>query len=63
MTADILHFQGVVQKHPYNKKLKVFLLELVAKRKKYLRKLRRWDYRRFEWILEKLNLIYKPDPE
>lgn len=42
--------------------MKVQLKELIDKRKKILTKLRRQDYRRFEWILEKLDLVYKAYP-
>lgn len=42
--------------------MKVQLKELIDKRKKFLTKLRRWDYKRFEWILEKLDLEYKAYP-
>lgn len=47
---------------PRNKRMKVQLKELIDKRKKFLTKLRRWDYKRFEWILEKLDLVYKAYP-
>lgn len=43
--------------------MRVPLKELIDKRKKYLMYLRKWDYRRFEWILEKLNIVFKPYPE
>ncbi|KAA0186805.1 hypothetical protein HAZT_HAZT002129 [Hyalella azteca] len=39
---------------------RVHLEHLVDRRKKYLVRLRRIDYKRFEWLLEKLNLLYKP---
>lgn len=45
------------------KKSKIFLHELIDKRKKHLKYLRRWDYKRFEWLLDQLDLIYKPPPE
>ncbi|KOC69202.1 28S ribosomal protein S15, mitochondrial [Habropoda laboriosa] len=63
MTSEIHDLQKYMQEHQRNKKAKVFLKELIDKRKKYLRLLRTWDYRRFEWILERLNLIYKAEPE
>ncbi|KAL6259366.1 hypothetical protein P5V15_009283 [Pogonomyrmex californicus] len=63
MTCDICELQEQFAKYPTNKKIKVKLLETIGKRRKYLRYLRQWDYRRFEWILEKLNLVYKPVPE
>lgn len=62
MTSQIQDFQKYMQDHPRNKHAKIYLKELIDKRKKYLRLLRNWDYRRFEWILERLNLVYKPLP-
>lgn len=35
----------------------------VEQRGKYLRQLRTWDYARYEWILEKLNLVHKNLPK
>ncbi|KAG5310676.1 RT15 protein, partial [Acromyrmex insinuator] len=63
MTNDIHQLQEYLTEHPKNPKMKVKLLETIAKRRKMLKYLRQWDYRRFEWILEKLNLVYKPLPE
>ncbi|XP_033332558.2 28S ribosomal protein S15, mitochondrial [Megalopta genalis] len=63
MTSEIQHLQEYMEKHPRNKPTKVVLKELVEKRRKYLRYLRKWDYKRFEWLLERLNLVYKPIPE
>lgn len=51
-----------MQKHPRNVRAKVHLKELIDKRKRFLRYLRGWDYKRFEWALEKLDLVYKPYP-
>lgn len=62
MTAKIRHLQEYMEKHPRNKKAKVHLKELIDKRKRFLRYLRAWDYKRFEWALEKLDLVYKPYP-
>lgn len=62
MTAKIRRLQQSYAEHPRNSKMKVYLKELIDKRKKFLKYLRRWDYKRFEWILEKLDLIYKPPP-
>ncbi|XP_045471328.1 28S ribosomal protein S15, mitochondrial [Harmonia axyridis] len=61
-TGVIRAWQEVMERFPRNKRLKVHLKELIDKRKKYLRYLRRWDYKRFEWLLENLNLSYKPMP-
>lgn len=62
MTAVIRRYQEHMDKHPRDKMIKVRLKELIDKRKKFLKYLRRWDYPRFEWILEKLDLVYKPPP-
>lgn len=62
MTATIRCYQNRMEEFPQDLKIKVKLKELIEKRKKFLKYLRRWDYRRFEWILEKLDLIYKPPP-
>lgn len=62
MTGRIRTLQSILEKYPRNKRQKVVCKELIEKRKKFLKYLRRWDYKRFEWILEKLDLIYKPPP-
>lgn len=62
MTARIRHMQEYMEKHPRNSRAKVCLKELIDKRKKFLRYLRRWDYKRFEWALDKLDLVYKGYP-
>ncbi|EDW01657.1 28S ribosomal protein S15, mitochondrial [Drosophila grimshawi] len=62
MTASIRRYQEHMEAHPRDKMIKVRLKELIDKRKKFLKYLRRWDYPRFEWILEKLDLVYKPPP-
>lgn len=36
---------------------------MIDKRKKYLGHMRVYDYKRFEWTLEKLDLLYRPEPE
>lgn len=62
MTAQIRGMQDYMEEFPRNKVVKVQLKEMIDKRKRFLRYLRRWDYRRFEWVLEKLDLVYKPYP-
>lgn len=62
MTSEVLYLQKYLDKNPRDKKTFVFLKHLIDRRKKFLSKLRKWDYRRFEWILEQLNLTYKPNP-
>jgi len=49
---------------PYkNQPVKNKLTYLIASRRKMLIALREEDYRKYEWILEKLNLFYKPVPK
>ncbi|KAL1139097.1 hypothetical protein AAG570_009158 [Ranatra chinensis] len=62
MTAYIRDMQRYLELNPKNKLIKVRLKESIDKRKKLLKNLRTWDYKCFEWILEKLGLIYKPMP-
>lgn len=62
MTANIRSLQELLEKFPRNKKMQVQCKELIDKRKKFMRHLRRWDYKRFEWILERLDLVYKAYP-
>lgn len=62
MTVQIRGMQDYMEEFPRNKVVKVQLKEMIDKRKRFLRYLRRWDYRRFEWVLEKLDLVYKPYP-
>lgn len=35
---------------------------MIEHRKRLLKYLRKYDYKRFEWLLEKLDLLYKPEP-
>lgn len=63
MTATIRTMQETQSRFPKNSRLKVTLKELIDKRKKYLRILRIWDYKKFEWLIEQLDLIYRPYPE
>lgn len=37
--------------------------ELIDRRKKLLKYLRTYDYKKFEWLLEKLSIEYKAHPE
>jgi len=55
--------QDILEKSPRNKRQKVVLKEMIEKRKSRLNKLRAADYKRFEWLLEKLKLEYRPKPE
>lgn len=63
MTARIRAMQEYMEKFPRNSKEKVKLKELIDKRKRFLRLLRKWDYKRFEWLIEKLDILYKPYPD
>lgn len=62
-TGYIRSLQEVMERYPRNKRFKVNLKELIDKRKKHIKYLRRWDYKRFEWLLENLNIVYKPLPD
>ncbi|XP_045137153.1 28S ribosomal protein S15, mitochondrial-like [Portunus trituberculatus] len=41
---------------------RVALNERIARRKKLLKHLRRMDYKRFEWLIHKLDILYRPPP-
>jgi len=45
------------------KTVKIYYKELIDKRRKRLKLLRRWDYKRFEWLLEHLDLEYRNVPD
>ncbi|EZA51394.1 hypothetical protein DMN91_007370 [Ooceraea biroi] len=63
MTSQIHQLRESLEENPKDVITKVALKETIEKRRKWLKYLRRWDYRRFEWVLEKLNLVYKQKPE
>uniref|UniRef100_A0A0V0G7D8 Small ribosomal subunit protein uS15m n=1 Tax=Triatoma dimidiata TaxID=72491 RepID=A0A0V0G7D8_TRIDM len=62
MTANIRCMQQFMERFPKDARIKVRLKETIDKRKKLLKFLRTWDYKCFEWILDRLDLIYKPFP-
>lgn len=62
LTMIIRRLQQHIEDHPYDRRNKVVLKELIEKRTKRLKELRRSDYKCFEWVLENLSLIYKPRP-
>ncbi|BES93211.1 28S ribosomal protein S15 [Nesidiocoris tenuis] len=62
MTANIRMFQEHMERFPHDVAMKVRLKESIDKRKRLLLQLREKDYRCFEWLLEKLDLEYKPFP-
>ena len=63
ITARIHYLRSIHEQFPRNKR-RVFvpLKELIEKRRRKLKELRRMDYKRYEWVLEKLDLFYKPQP-
>jgi len=63
MTVKIRVWQKIVANDKKNKDVRVKLQELIDKRKKYLKHLRRMDYKRFEWIIERVGILYRPPPE
>lgn len=62
MTCRIRNWQTVMEREKKNIVMKVKLQELIDKRKKYLKHLRRMDYKRFEWLIETLGILYRPPP-
>uniref|UniRef100_A0A2H1VU18 Small ribosomal subunit protein uS15m n=1 Tax=Spodoptera frugiperda TaxID=7108 RepID=A0A2H1VU18_SPOFR len=63
MTGQIRYLQDNMDKFPRNAKMKQLVQERIDKRKKLLKFLRQYDYKKFEWLLEKLNIEYKGHPE
>ncbi|XP_050438627.1 28S ribosomal protein S15, mitochondrial [Adelges cooleyi] len=62
MTANIRNLQKHYEIAPRDKTSRVAMKEIIEKRKKRLKYLRTWDYQKFEWLLEKLDLEYRPHP-
>jgi len=53
----------LIKQWPYkNQPMKHHLTHMVSSRRNMLRILRESDYKKFEWLLEKLKLLYKPMP-
>merc|ERR1719361_521239 len=53
----------LMQQWPYkNQPMKHQLTHMVSNRRNMIRKLRESDYKKYEWLLEKLKLLYKPMP-
>uniref|UniRef100_A0A1B6DDL5 Small ribosomal subunit protein uS15m n=1 Tax=Clastoptera arizonana TaxID=38151 RepID=A0A1B6DDL5_9HEMI len=63
LTATIRQLQEHVEIHRMDVRNKVILKELIDKRRRKLRLFRGLDYKRYEWLLEKLDIEYKPKPE
>lgn len=53
------HIKGNLTDRPS----RTVLNNLIQRRRRHIRLLRKYDYRRYEWLLEKLDLIYTPVPE
>lgn len=62
MTANIRNLQEHYKIAPRDKNSRVALKEIIEKRRKRLKHLRTWDYKKFEWLLENLNLKFHPYP-
>jgi len=64
LTVKIRNYQQtLIELFPYkNQPLKHDLTYKIALRRNLLELLREKDYRKYEWLLEKLNLFYKPVP-
>jgi len=65
LTVKIRNYQQtLIDLYPYkNTPLKHDLTFKIALRRKLLEVLRETDYKKYEWLLEKLNLFYKPVPQ
>uniref|UniRef100_A0A2A4JY82 Small ribosomal subunit protein uS15m n=1 Tax=Heliothis virescens TaxID=7102 RepID=A0A2A4JY82_HELVI len=63
LTGQIRYLQDTMDKFPRNKKMKQLVQEKIDRRKKLLKFLRQYDYKKFEWLLEKLNIEYKGHPD
>jgi len=63
-TVRIRNMQrALIQQWPYkNQDMKHSLTHMISSRRNCLRQLREMDYKKYEWLLEKLNLLYKPMP-
>lgn len=61
-TVSIQSLQEHFKHHRCDKLGKVWLKELIDKRNKHLRLLRTEDYAKFEWLLEELQIQFRPGP-
>jgi len=64
LTITIRNFQrDLIERFPYkNQPLKHDLTHKIALRRQLIESLREQDYKKYEWLLERLNLFYKPVP-
>lgn len=58
LTIRIRSLQKHMEKNRTDVICKVALKELIERRNGYLKHLRRFDYKRYEWLLEKLDLVF-----
>nr|CAG4634912.1 EOG090X09BQ [Alona affinis] len=58
LTIKIRNMQRHMAMRKHDKSAKVLLKEMIEQRNSYLGHLRRFDYKRFEWLLEKMDLVY-----
>ena len=63
LTTRIRNLQKHFSNFKTDKVAKVGLKEKIERRNSLLRHLRRMDYKRYEWLLEKLDLVYYPHPK
>lgn len=66
LTVRIRNMQRILLKvkgRVRNTKAKIVLQETIDRRKVLLKHLRRMDYKRFEWLIENLNILYRPPPK
>lgn len=62
ITVSIRNQQRHIEEKRTDKTARVLLKENIDKRKALLKRLRAADYKRFEWLLEKLDLVYHATP-
>lgn len=61
-TATVRNLMEHFHNNRRDKKTRMFLKELVESRNRKLGDLRKYDYKKFEWLLDKLDLYYRPKP-
>nr|CAG4647207.1 EOG090X09BQ [Megafenestra aurita]SVE92504.1 EOG090X09BQ [Megafenestra aurita] len=62
LTIDIRNQQRHLKECTGDKFSRVRCKENIERRNSLLKHLRRMDYKRFEWLLEKLDIVYHPHP-
>lgn len=60
LTVKIRNLMPYIISERRNKFHKSYLIERIAKRKKFLQRLRALDYERFMWLLKELQISYTP---